>query len=470
MITIEISNTIKVNGISKELYNKLRSRLTYPNPNYIKALKHSKNKYAASRMPKTLKSYKTSKGYLILPRGFYLELRDILEMDNLEYRVLNKIPKFDRIESEQNIELRPYQTDMVDDLECYYGYNCMAKAPPGTGKTFLGMEFARRQGLKTLWLVHNDRLFKQAIDSACTVFRITKEEVGIIRGKTSHIGKQITVGMFQTLIRKDIVDLGIHNIFGIVIVDEVHHAPSRTWSWVINHFNCLLVLGLTATPRRNDGLTPLLFDYMGPIVTIANKQLLLESGILVPVEYCPFSTDIEVHGKTFKDIETRLTENVRRNLLLRDIIHQEYEENENNYIIVLTSRRKHVETLHNLCLESGIPALKMLGGYKNKKEEARIEQELNSKRCRVMAATFNYLSEGFDYPPLSRVIIGIPFRDDVRLEQSVGRSQRPTSTKLFSRIIDLVDSNTMLYDQFKSRNQYAIDLDLDIKTYNLREQ
>src|SRR5208283_94561 len=118
----------------------------------------------------------------------------------------------------------------------------------------------------------------------------------------------------------------------------------------------------------------MLFDYMGPIVAVADKQLLLEAGILVPVEFNIFDSNIEVSGKTFKHIETNLTENKARNELLFRIIQKEYNENENNYIVLLTARRNHVELLHEMCLQNHIPALKMMGGKLKKEEEARIEQ------------------------------------------------------------------------------------------------
>ena len=43
------------------------------------------------------------------------------------------------------------------------------------------------------------------------------------------------------------------DLFDLVIIDEAHHAPARTWRAILEHFEADHALLLTATPRRRDG-------------------------------------------------------------------------------------------------------------------------------------------------------------------------------------------------------------------------
>jgi superfamily II DNA or RNA helicase len=119
-----------------------------------------------------------------------------------------------------------------------------------------------------------------------------------------------------------------------------------------------------------------------------------------------------------------------------------------------------------MCLQANLKALKMMGQMSSD-EERRVEAELESERCRILISTFKFLSEGFDYNPLNIIIPATPFRDPIRLEQAIGRTQRPTSYKRKSKYIDLVDSSGLLVNQFSTRCSELQDQDIPIFTYQL---
>ena len=465
MIEITIRNYLEVKNLPKEIFKVVVGRLTYPNPEYLNALKHSKNQWAVSKMPQTIRSYKQKRGLLLLPRGYYLELRLLLEDQNLSYEIYDETPKLEKIHSQQRIDLFPHQLELIKDIESDWGYNCIVQSPPGSGKTYLGMEYARKLGYKTLWIAYRDFLFDQAISSAIVVFGIPEEEIGIIKGPSLTIGKQITIASLKTLTNRELENLGLTDIFGLIIIDEGHHAPAKSWQKEIYRFNCKKVLALTATPRRNDGLTPLLLDCVGPIVGKADPELLIAGNFICRVSYQYMETGISVEGMTFRDIETKLIKSKERNTKLIQLIDKEFNEDQNNYIVMLSARRAHVEEMHSKCLDYKIPSLMLMGGQTSKKEKARIQQELDSKRCRVLIATYSYITEGFDYPPLNRVIFATPFRDTVRLEQAIGRAQRVHQNKNLSKVIDLVDDNGLLENQLSDRLFHAESLDLQIEKY-----
>ena len=82
-------------------------------------------------------------------------------------------------------------------------------------------------------------------------------QTGRYNGQSNHIvtGKQITIATVQTESRMKEEEFSRYvNEFDMVIMDEVHHAPSTSFS-VVGRFNCRYRLGLTATLERADGLS-----------------------------------------------------------------------------------------------------------------------------------------------------------------------------------------------------------------------
>jgi superfamily II DNA or RNA helicase len=68
-------------------------------------------------------------------------------------------------------------------------------------------------------------------------------------------------------------------LFDLLIVDEAHHAPARTWTAVLEHFACAPSLLLTATPERRDGRPiPGSLAYYYPL------RRALDEGLYKPIE------------------------------------------------------------------------------------------------------------------------------------------------------------------------------------------
>jgi hypothetical protein len=82
-------------------------------------------------------------------------------------------------------------------------------------------------------------------------------------GKRSPTGR-LDVAMIQSLVREERVD-NVVATYGQVIVDECHHIPAVSFERVLAEMKARFVTGLTATPRRRDGLHPILEMQLGPV-------------------------------------------------------------------------------------------------------------------------------------------------------------------------------------------------------------
>src|SRR5947209_3502460 len=131
--------------------------------------------------------------------------------------------------------------------------------PTGTGKTRTFTTIARRWNMPTLVIVHRDELRVQATTS----FEETWPEVRVTtfpdEGWEDAFVNVLTVQGIQKKL-----DQFPRDRYGLVVVDEAHHARAGTWEKVIRHFRPGFLLGCTATPERLDGkpLTPLFGDVL----------------------------------------------------------------------------------------------------------------------------------------------------------------------------------------------------------------
>src|SRR5262249_2180262 len=88
--------------------------------------------------------------------------------------------------------------------------------------------------------------------------------------------------------------------FGLVVIDEAHHAPARSWVEVMEHFRPRFLLGCTATPRRLDG-RDLGEQFGGPPLYGYGLEQAIEDRHLVPIRQSVIRT-----GVSLDDVPNRM--------------------------------------------------------------------------------------------------------------------------------------------------------------------
>lgn len=152
----------------------------------------------------------------------------------------------------------------------------------GTGKTVVASRIAldaASRGRRILWLANRRELVTQG----ATHLRAAGLTVGVEMGRsTVH-----TPHRFQAIVasvdslRGARLDRLPPDTFGLIVVDEAHHAVAETWRAVVERFPDALAIGLTATPERHDGVSlNELFDAQGFRYPI---QTAIQDRMLVPV-------------------------------------------------------------------------------------------------------------------------------------------------------------------------------------------
>ena len=361
--------------------------------------------------------------------------------------------------------------------------------PCGYGKTVLALKILADLGVKTLVVVHKEFLlnqWKERIEEFLPGARVGRIQGNVIKVEN----KDIVIGMLQSLSMKD-YDEKIFDDFGFVIYDECHHLGAEVFSKALIKTNFRYLLGLSATPKRVDGLSKVFEWYLGPIVYLIKKRE--EENVLVKL--INYHEDDLAYSKVCLNFKQKpnlpiMINNITRYEPRTDMIISEIYKCllDRRKILVLSDRRDHLkmlkyklEHIENIiwyllylrkkskifnttiwdtilsfyCDKKIYTSGFYLGGMKQRDLE-------ETEKCDVILGTFSMASEGFDCKyPLNTIILGSPKSN---VEQSVGRILRQEKDKIkkIPLIIDINDNFSLFSKQtqkrikFYKKNSYTI--------------
>jgi superfamily II DNA or RNA helicase len=126
----------------------------------------------------------------------------------------------------------------------------LAVLATGMGKTQIGGTVVKHWPGRVLWLAHRDELIRQAAER---IQLMAGEQPSIDMAAEYSWGSRIVVGSVQTLQRKRL-ERHPPDRFSLIVIDEAHHAPSRSYRNILEHFAGAKVFGITATADRLDGV------------------------------------------------------------------------------------------------------------------------------------------------------------------------------------------------------------------------
>jgi superfamily II DNA or RNA helicase len=312
----------------------------------------------------------------------------------------------------------------------------------GGGKTVLALHISSVLKKKTIVVVHKDFLMTQWRDRILEFLPHAK--IGKIQQDTVDIeGKDIVLAMVQSLSMKEYEE-GTFDSFGLAIFDECHHLGAEVFSKCMAKVASKYMLGLSATPKRKDGLSKVFEWYIGDIVYLQQKKN--EDYAEVQLIDCEFQD--EKYNKEELNFRkepcmpkmiNNICDYLPRTELIIDLTLKYRKEGRN--VLILTDRRGHLELIYKM-LEGQSRGF-YVGGMKP--DQLRDSQEKD-----IILATFSMAAEGMDIPKLDTVILGSPKSD---VEQSVGRvfRKKACDRDFHPLIIDLQDKFSMFQKQCDKR-------------------
>ena len=319
---------------------------------------------------------------------------------------------------EFKFELRKSQQDVYDAIED----NAIINAWVSWGKTFTGLAIAGKLGQKTLVVTHTVALRNQWAKEVEKVFGIT---AGIIGSGKFELDAPIVIGNTQSLYRN--IDK-IRKEFGTIILDEMHHVSSPTFSKILDTNYCRYKIGLSGTIERKDGKHVVFRDYFGNTLFKPPKENYMTPSIHIVPSEIRFMDGAKT---PWANRVTALSndEEYRHTVAMLAAAYAA----RGHKVLVVSDRVSFLKSCAEL---TGDKAVCVTGEVAHEDREELINRILYGD-ANVLYGTQAIFSEGISVDTLSCLILGTPVNNEPLLTQLVGRVIRKKEGKIDPVIIDI---------------------------------
>jgi superfamily II DNA or RNA helicase len=258
--------------------------------------------------------------------------------------------------------------------------------------------------------------------------------------------------------KEEVFDLEVeenHNFFTrFGLTHNCHEVGATQYREYMQYFKARKVTGLTATPEREDGMTPVLKLYIGPIVEIDD---LGELTTEVWLRRTKFAYSFTSKKDKYHELITGLIHNETRNAQIVDDVADLVMMGEQ--VAVYSSRIEHMEILRAMFQQrmpevpTDILASECYGKKLGIDEQESVRDRLRKKEIMVLFGG-KIIEQGFDCPPLSAIVLATPTKSRRLIEQVLGRAQREYLGKKRAILLDYMDEMThVLKYQFFTKNR-----------------
>jgi len=339
--------------------------------------------------------------------------------------------------------LRPSQENVYSEVLD----SCIINAWVSWGKTFTGLAIANKLAQKTLIVTHTLQLRSQWEREIKKVFGV---EAGVI-GSGKFDVREFTVGNVQTLYRR--ID-DVSKEFGTLILDEMHHVSSPTFTRIIDASHARYKIGLTGTMERKDGRHVTFRDYFSNDVKRPPKEnfmipsvKVIKSGVRFPDgAQAPWASRINAiaYNPEYQNMVALLAANYAAQ----------------GHKVLLVSDR--VDFLRMCARLIGNNAICITGQVPHEERPALMAQIEQDKD--VLCGTQAIFSEGISLNALSCLILATPINNEPLLTQLIGRVIRTQEGKKQPVIVDIHLEGNTARRQANARFGYYMKQGYDIET------
>lgn len=315
----------------------------------------------------------------------------------------------------------------------------------GTGKTYLAaFDVAKFGPKKFLFVVHRENIARAAMKSFREVIGHSINAT-ILGGGNKNLDADYTFATIQTFSKEEILNSFEEDHFDYIVIDEVHRAGAESYRRVLDRFHPKFLLGMSATPERNDG-----YDIYKPfghnIAYEIRLHKALEEKLIAPFHYYGIG-ELKVNGK---DVQFEDAQNINTPDLAKQVSEKSnYYGCDNGRIkaLVFCSEVQKAAEMASKFNEMGKPAI-FLGGINSEDERSncikRLEQDEMENRLEYIF-TVDIFNEGVDIPTVNQVIMLRPTQSSIIFVQQLGRGLRKTLNKEYLTVIDFVGNYSNSY-------------------------
>jgi superfamily II DNA or RNA helicase len=335
-------------------------------------------------------------------------------------------------------DLRPYQIEIIKQFHeaVAAGYRrILIVAPTASGKTVIMSEIIksfRAEFKPVLAFAHTREIVTQTRDELAE----NGVKAGIIlAGEDERPMELVQVASIQTLwsraYRNDVMP---RPSASLLVIDEAHRAPARTYQKVVESYPDAILLGATATLCRGDGRgLGSTFEIMLQCPQVAELQ---ELGFLVKARvYAPVNPDLRgVATRNGDYAENELANRMDQPRLIGDIVTHWHKFATGQKTVVFACSVAHSIHIKDEFCQAGVRAEHIDGSTPKDERDATLAR-LASGEIQVVC-NCQVLTEGWNMPEVACCILARPTKRMGLYRQTIGRVLRPAPGKEFAIILD----------------------------------
>ncbi|MFJ8024362.1 DUF3427 domain-containing protein [Streptomyces sp. NPDC096311] len=364
------------------------------------------------------------------------------------------------------LEVRPYphQRDMLERLEVerevHDRHRNLLVAATGTGKTVMAAldykQLRKKHGrdLRLLFVAHRKEILQQSLRTYQDVL------VNPNFGESLHSGEipERWTHVFASVqsLNARALDQLAPDYFDVIVIDEFHHGTSPTYRKILDHFQPLELLGLTATPERMDGknIQDEFFD--GRIAAEMRLWEALENDLLSPFHYFGISDNTDLSAVEWKRgaydasaLSTVLAENDARALLVVKAVKEKVSEPGAMRALGFCVSVAHAHFMAEYFRAAGLNAV-ALSGESPADQRNQALSDLRSGSLQVIFSV-DLFNEGLDIPDVDTLLLLRPTSSATVFLQQLGRGLRRTEEKAVLTVLDFIGQHRK---EFRFENQF----------------
>jgi len=355
-----------------------------------------------------------------------------------------------------DIEPLPFQQEMLEDLDrerdVFGRYRNLVVAATGTGKTLLAaFDYRRlaRQGTgnaperrpRLLYVAHRAEILRQARRAFRHVLRDPNFGELLVDGETPN-SNEFVFASIQSLHEQRLAGLQA-DYYDYVVIDEFHHAGAPTWTRLLEVIRPRILLGLTATPERADGIDILQW-FGGHTATEIRLWEALERSLLVPFHYFGIGDEsLDFRGVTWSggrysvgELEDILTGDDAFMHRVVNEITEKVSDSRSMRALVFCVSIAHARYVAHFLGSRGLQAQALTS------EEGSPERQDAVRRLRAgelqALVTVDLFNEGVDIPEVDTVVLLRPTESQTVFLQQLGRGLRHSPNKDVLTVLDFV--------------------------------
>ncbi len=438
IINVVLANMIYIEkrDLSAAFINRLQSLATFKNPEFYKAQAMRLSTYGK---PRVIGCYDESDSYIAIPRGCFEMMMNVMHGHQINVSITDERNMGSAVKVAFSGTLSMLQDGAARAMLAHD--TGILSATTAFGKTVVAASVIAARKVSTLVLVHRRELMEQWKERLGTFLDLDPKSIGIIGGGKDRRTGIVDIAVIQSLNHKGVVKDCVEE-YGQLVVDECHHVSAFSFEQVLKKAKAKYVLGLTATPTRQDGHQPIVQMQCGPIrIKIDAKSQAQTRGMehkVIP-RYTNFRLPGEMGTPGIQAVYQLLVEDEERNNMIFDDLLTALDQGRSP--ILLTERTAHVEYFENRLKNFAKNVIVLRGGMGKKQRQAIREQiaGISDTEERVFIATGKLIGEGFDDARLDTLFLVHPISWKGTLQQYAGRLHRSHQGKREVQIYDYVD-------------------------------